>query len=199
MSKTTDGADLMSDGPKPVSIGEQMAKLAEQLDKQKETVVQGGSGRNSDARAPRETREMTSREADAAPKTWRPADVLPDPPQRDGFVHRWVRGSSRGEQDAVNVARAMREGWRPCVAEDYPEVVAEMFGRSESSTTIEYGGLILCRLPIELAKQRQAYFDGLSTRQITSVNQRLAEEQRDENRIKYENGSRSVVNSVAPT
>ena len=43
MSKTTDGADLMSDGPKPVSIGEQMAKLAEQLDKQKETVVQGRS------------------------------------------------------------------------------------------------------------------------------------------------------------
>lgn len=191
-------ADLMGESKNQGNLGDQMAAIAKLLDKKTEDEVEDSQGRNSSARAPRATREMASREAGAAAQSWRPADVLPDPPQRKGWVHRWVRGSSRGELDAVNMARSMREGWRPCSAEDYPEIVAQMFGRSESSSTIEFGGLVLCRMPVEMAKARARYHEDLAQRQISSVNERLAEEQRDENRIKFLNDSRSVTNRVAP-
>lgn len=181
-------------------IGETAKKIAEMLDNQKSASLSNTKSGNRavESRAPRSNRDMETREADLTPQTWRPADVLPDPPQRDGWVHRWVRGSSRGQVDSVNVARAMREGWRPCSASDYPEIALQMFNNGESVDTIEFGGLILCRLPVETANQRNNYYKNLSLAQINSVNQRLREEAEEEGRVRYDNRSRSTVNDIAP-
>lgn len=173
-------------------LGDQLKKIAASLDKQKErTLSQGGksSDRAVASRAPRQDREMETREAESAPLSWRPADVLPDPPQKEGWVHRWVRGSTRGEIDSVNMAKAMREGWRPCAAEDYPEISLAMYNKGESVGTIEFGGLILCRMTKEMADARNAYYEEMSLRQINSINTRLREESEQEGRVRYENES----------
>lgn len=183
------------------SLGDQMKKIAVALDKDKAeslTLPQSSEEENEDSRSPRSTREMETRTAQAAPLTWRPADVLPDPPQRPGWVHRWVRGSSRGELDSVNMARAMREHWRPCSPSDYPEIVEQMPG-SSNKDSIEFGGLILCRMPAEVAKQREEYYKRLSLRQVQSVNARLKEEEGVETRVRYINEGESLVNTLPPT
>jgi hypothetical protein len=177
-------------------LGDQMKKIAASLDKQAEESLR--VSRSASERAPRTPRSAETRDADLAQQTWRPADSLPDPPQRDGWVHRWVRGSSRGEIDSVNMARSMREGWRPCAAEDYPEIVATMYNRGESTNTIEFGGLILCRLPVERAKARAKYYEEISLRQINSVNARLREDQEQDGRVKYTNEGTSIVNNRPP-
>ena len=54
-----------------------------------------------------------------------------------------------------------------------------MFNKGRSiGTGIEFGGLILCRMPVELAKARDKYYKDLSLNQINSINARLREEQR---------------------
>jgi len=185
----TDGAD------DPV-LGDQMKKIAEALDRQRQEQL--SESRNTQSRAPRADREMETREAEAAPQSWRPADVLPDPPQKEGWVHRWVRGSSRGEIDSVNMAKAMREGWRPVSAKDYPEISLQMYNKGEAIDTIEFGGLILCRMPLETAKGRDEYHKKLSLAQINSVNARIREEQDNEGRVRYENESKMKVNDLSP-
>lgn len=180
------------------ALGDQMKKIAAALDNAKaKSLTHTQSDEDDDPRDPRSTRQMDTRDAELAPLTWRPADVLPDPPQREGWVHRWVRGSTRGELDSVNMARAMREHWRPCSPSDYPEIVEQMPG-SSNKDSIEFGGLILCRIPAELARQRQEYYKRLSLRQINSVNARLLEEQGTETRVRYINEGESVVNNLPP-
>lgn len=192
--------DLTStDGDTP-ALGNTMKIIADALDKQgaKSPIHSQPSERATESRAPRSSREGDLREASATPLTWKPADSLPDPPQKDGFVHHWVRGSSRGEIDSVNMAKAMREGWRPCEAADYPEITVAMYNRGESTNTIEFGGLILCRMPVEVAAARTDYYTKLAMRQISSVNTRLREEEQGESRVKYANESNSIVNNLSP-
>lgn len=197
MTKDSD-ADLMKDGfhdlTETVSVAEQMMALKNSLDKQEE---ERKNYRKSSlgARSPRSTREMETREeADYAEETWQPAAVLPDPPQRDGWVHRWVRGSSRGETDKMNMARAIREGWVPCQASEYPEVIEAMIGEDRGRNLIEYGGLILCRISKAKKAARDKYFKDLSLRQVDSVNQKLREFEHSEGgALKVINASQSTL------
>lgn len=145
-----------------------------------------------DDRRPRPTREMDAR---AVEKTiqWRPANYLPDPAPRRGWVHRWIRVEhGGGSTDAANMAKAMREGWRPVPPSEYPEMTELMFGRSSNSDTIEFGGLVLCRLPEETNRQRNEYFTGLARRQLKSINERLRENAGDD-RIEFQVSSRTEV------
>lgn len=195
------GADLMTDGfHDPNSsdpLAEQMLKLKIALDKQEEA-RQDSRKSSLGARTPRSTREMETREeADYAEETWQPAAVLPDPPQRDGWVHHWVRGSSRGETDKMNMARAIREGWVPCQASEYPEVIEAMIGEDRGRNLIEFGGLILCRLSTAKKAARDKYFKNLSLRQIDSVNQKLRDYEHSEGgALKVLNSSSSNVKGL---
>jgi hypothetical protein len=176
--------------PNKETPGEQMLKIAKALDNVKKTNVKQSQSGSDDESDPRITREMETRDAELAEETWRPAGVLPDPPQRPGWKHRWIRASSRGELDKVNMARAMQENWRPCAASDYPEIVSQLAGEDRGRDLIEFGGLVLCRMTDKMAKSRNAYFDNIAKGQINAVNQRLAQEE-GEGPIKFLNQSSS--------
>jgi hypothetical protein len=60
----------------------------------------------------------------------------------------------------------MREGWEPVKAKDYPELMIE---GSAATGNVEIGGLMLCKMPTELAQSRQAYYDKQSSNQMESV------------------------------
>ena len=78
-------------------------------------------------------------------------------PAPDGFRYRWIR-AERWLSDTKNIASRLREGYELVRAEevenasDYP-VLDE--GRYKG--VIGVGGLLLAKVPIEIAKQRQEY------------------------------------------
>lgn len=126
-----------------------------------------------DKRTPREseTRETTSRK-----KTWQPASTLPTPDERDGWVYRWVRTSSRGQIDNTNVSSKLRQGWEPVSAEEHPEIKVLMDRNSQFQGNIEVGGLLLCRAPKELVEDRNSHYRNLAESQLTSVENNLMRE-----------------------
>ena len=115
-------------------------------------------------------RELETRETDMkSVATWAPPELLPQPNARPGWVHRYVRTSTLGTMDPMNVSSKRREGFEPCKAEDYPELMAHASIDGQFKGSIEIGGLVLCRAPEEFMKQREAHFEKLANQQMDSV------------------------------
>jgi hypothetical protein len=122
-------------------------------------------------------RELDSREVTfERPKAWRPPEVLPSPNPRPGWTHRYIRLSTNGNADPGNISAKLREGYEPCKAEEYPELMmhAALEGRFKGG--IEFGGLLLCRIPDELLKQREQYYANQNKFQIESVDNNFMRE-----------------------
>ena len=131
------------------------------------------------APAPRQnrtSREFETRTASMRPQAWRAPEVLPSPDDRPGWKHRWVRTSTMGAADPSNISSRLREGYEPCKAEEYPEMMmyASVDGRFKGG--IEMGGLLLCRIPEEFLNQRMKHYDGQNRAQVESVDNNFLRE-----------------------
>ena len=117
-------------------------------------------------RAPRnqETRAVAQRAA-----VWRRPEALPSPDERPGWKHRWIRISMMGTSDPKNISSSLREGYEPCKAEEYPEMMMHATTEGRFTGGIEVGGLLLCRIPAEFLEQREAYFADQNRAQMDSV------------------------------
>ena len=115
------------------------------------------------------SREVESRAAMQRPTSWRPPETLPQPNPRPGLTHRYIRISMQGQPDAQNISNKLREGYEPVKAEEYPELMmhASIDGRFKGG--IEIGGLVLCSIPTEILKQRDAYYSNLNKATMESV------------------------------
>jgi hypothetical protein len=115
----------------------------------------------AEARTPREvvTREKSAR------MVYRPASALPEPIKEAGYVYRWIATHVLGNADPSNVSKKLREGWEPVKAADHPEL--EMF--AGTSGNVETGGLMLCKMPEELAKSMTEYYQKHSRAQMEGV------------------------------
>ena len=100
-----------------------------------------------------QTRSKTER-----PKVWVPPSSLDAPPAPDGFRYRWIRAESIGFQDTKNITARIREGYELVRSEDienlsdYPVVEDGKY-----KGIIGVGGLLLAKVPNEIAQQRQDY------------------------------------------
>lgn len=122
-------------------------------------------------------RTSQTRDAEQRPSdSWTPASILPTPEERDGFVFRWVRTSSLGNQDNTNVSKKFREGWVPVASEDHPElqVMSDVGSRFEGN--IEIGGLLLCKCPKEIVEKREAYYQQRANGQMQAVDNNFLRE-----------------------
>jgi hypothetical protein len=117
----------------------------------------------------RSTRELDTRETFARPTAWRPPETLPSPDDRPGWKHRWIRISFLGQPDPSNTSSKLREGYEPVKAEEYPELLVHASTEGRFKGNIEVGGLLLCRIPEEFLKQRDAYYANQSKAQMESV------------------------------
>ena len=117
----------------------------------------------------RKSRDADSRELMQRPDAWRPPEVLPEPNERPGWAHRWVRISMIGTSDPANISSKFREGYEPCKAEEYPEMMMHATQEGRFKGNIEVGGLLLCRIPAEFISQLDAYYDKQSRAQMESV------------------------------
>ncbi|MBV5268259.1 MAG: hypothetical protein JZU67_07140 [Burkholderiaceae bacterium] len=88
---------------------------------------------------------------------------------RAGWTHRWVRTSTMGVADPGNISSKLREGYEPCKAEDYPELMMHASTEGRFKGTIEVGGLLLCRIPSEFLEQRMKHYDEKNKMQMESV------------------------------
>ena len=104
------------------------------------------------------SRADSTRTKSERPKVWVPPSSLDAPPAPDGFRYRWIRAESVGFQDTKNVTSRMREGYELVRSEevenasDYPVVEDGKY-----KGVIGVGGLLLAKVPEEIAKQRQDY------------------------------------------
>ena len=114
-------------------------------------------------------RELDSRESFSRPTAWRPPETLPSPDPRPGWTHRWVRISMMGQADPSNTSSKLREGYEPCKADEYPELLVHASTEGRFKGNVEVGGLLLCRIPEEFLKQRDAYYANQNKAQMESV------------------------------
>jgi hypothetical protein len=117
----------------------------------------------------RMTRELDTREKMERPKQWMPPQLLPDPIPEAGYAYRWIRIATQGKDDPTNVSGKLREGWEPVRASDHPEI--RLFGSSAGNfpDSIQVGGLMLCKTPVEFVEQRDAYYQQQADAQMQSV------------------------------
>lgn len=123
------------------------------------------------SRAPRKTREQAER-----PKVWQPASTLPEPDKQPGYVYRWVRVSTLGQNDARNISSKTREGWEPVRIEEQPKFRMMTDPDSRFKDNIEVAGLLLCKAPKELMDQRKEYFAQKNQAQMESVDNNFMRE-----------------------
>ena len=117
----------------------------------------------------RDKRELTTRASTTRPTKWLPPQLLPDPTPEEGYAFRWVRISTLNKDDATNISSKLREGWEPVKASDHPEV--RLFGTDDKRfpDSIQVGGLLLCKTPVEFVEQRNAYYNQQAESQMQSV------------------------------
>jgi hypothetical protein len=124
----------------------------------------------------RKGREADSRAVMQRPQMWRPPETLPSPDDRPGWTHRWVRTATMGVADPTNISSKLREGYEPCKADEYPELMMHASTEGRFKGTIEVGGLLLCRIPSEFLSQRAEYFANQNKAQMDSVDNNFLRE-----------------------
>ena len=120
-------------------------------------------------KAARTSRDLETRDKAERPKQWMPPQLLPDPNPEPGYAFRWIRVSTLNKADATNLSSKLREGWEPVKASDHPEI--RLFGSTNGQfpDSVEVGGLLLCKTPVEFTEQRDAYFRQQADAQMNSV------------------------------
>ena len=120
-----------------------------------------------------QTRSKTER-----PKVWTPPSSLDAPKAPTGFRHRWVRVETMGFDDTKNLQGKLRSGWELVRADEYPGSEYPVINEGKYKGMIGVGGLVLARIPEEIAQSRSDYFKRISADQITAVDSDLMKEQR---------------------
>ena len=114
-------------------------------------------------------RELENRESAQRKMTWAPPQTLPEPEPQDGWVFRWIRTSIMGQADPSNTSAKFREGWEPVKASEQPKLMMQADPNGRFKDNIEIGGLLLCKAPAELMKQRDDYYAKQAQSQMQSV------------------------------
>jgi hypothetical protein len=123
------------------------------------------------------SRVSETRAKQEKPKVWTPPSSLDSPPAPDGYRHRWIRAESMGFDDTQNVSGKMRSGWEFVRADEYPNDNYPSVNDGKYAGIIGVGGLLLARIPEELAKSREEYFKQQTKDRSDAVDNDLMKEQ----------------------
>ena len=128
----------------------------------------------------------------AADKPWTPPSYLDTPNAPAGFRHRWVRVEILGYVDTKNIQGRLRSGYELVRADEYPEDDYATMPDGKYKGIIGHGGLVLTRVPEEIARQRADYFKRLSSEQIEAVDNDLMKEQHKSMPIEIDRQTRTT-------
>ena len=119
-----------------------------------------------------QTRAKTERK-----KVWTPPSALDAPPAPTGFRHRWIRAESIGFQDTKNVSGRIREGYELVRSDEYPDQDYPMVEDGKYKGVIGVGGLVLARVPEEIAQQRSDYYAQQHKEKVEAMDNDLMKEE----------------------
>ena len=127
-------------------------------------------------------KNKTSRAAVTRSKTERPKEYkhpssLDAPPAPDGFRHRWIRAESMGFNDTKNIHGRLRSGYELVRADEYDSDTYPTVLDGKYAGVIGVGGLLLARIPEELAQSRIDYQKKQTEGQDESVENDLLRDQ----------------------
>ena len=111
------------------------------------------------------------------PQVWAPPSYLDTPNAPTGFRHRWVRVEVMGFVDTKNIQGRLRSGYELVRADEYPNDDFPAITEGRYAGVIGHGGLVLTRVPEEIARSREDYFAKLSQDQQIAIDNDLMKEQ----------------------
>ena len=111
------------------------------------------------------------------PKVWAPPSYLDTPNAPNGYRHRWVRVEILGFVDTKNVQGRLRSGYELVRADEYPKEDFPVVQDGKYAGVIGHGGLVLTRVPEEIAQQRTEYYMKQAQDQQAAIDADLAKEQ----------------------
>ena len=123
------------------------------------------------------SRVSQTRVKEDRPKVWTPPSSLDAPPAPDGYRHRWIRAESMGQDDSRNMSGKIRSGWDLVRSDEYPDEDYPTVAEGKHAGVIGVGGLLLARIPEELAKQREAYYNQMNADRNEALEHDLMKEQ----------------------
>ena len=111
------------------------------------------------------------------PKFYKPPSALDAPPPPEGFRHRWIRSEFAGSDDRKNISGRLNNGYDLVRADEYPGWNTTVIEEGKYAGVIGVGGLLLARVPEELAISRETYFENETRGQMEAVDNDLMREQ----------------------
>ena len=124
------------------------------------------------------------------PKVWTPPSSLDAPPAPDGYRHRWIRAESMGQDDTKNMSGKIRSGWDLVRGDEYPDYDYPTVNDGKYAGVIGVGGLVLARIPEELAKSREDYFKQVTQDRNDALDNDVLKEQHPSMPINQERQTR---------
>ena len=142
-----------------------------------------------------EKEQKTSRASQTKAKTakkvvWTPPSSLDAPNAPAGYRHRWIRAEVMGFDDTKNMAAMIRSGYELVRADEYPDQDYPVMKEGKYAGMIGVGGLVLARIPEEIAKARQEYFDKQNEAKEEAIKHDILKEQHPSMPISQERQTR---------
>ena len=136
------------------------------------------------------SRAAVTRSKTERPKEYKPPSSLDAPPAPDGFRHRWIRAESMGFNDTKNIHGRLRSGYELVRADEYDADSYPVVIDGKYAGVIGVGGLLLARIPEELAQSRMDYQKRQTEGQDESVETDLLRDQDKRMPIKIDRNSK---------
>ena len=142
-----------------------------------------------------EKEQKTSRASQTKAKTakkvvWTPPSSLDAPNAPAGYRHRWIRHEVMGFDDTKNMAAMIRSGYELVRADAYPDQDYPVMKEGKYAGMIGVGGLVLARIPEEIAKARQDYYDKQNEAKEEAIKHDILKEQHPSMPISQERQTR---------
>ena len=137
------------------------------------------------------SRAAVTRSKTERPKEYKPPSSLDAPPAPDGFRHRWIRAESMGFNDTKNIHGRLRSGYELVRADEYDTDTYPTVLDGKYAGVIGVGGLLLARIPEELAQARMDYQRRQTDGQDEAVENDLLKDQDKRMPMKFERSSKN--------
>ena len=137
------------------------------------------------------SRAAVTRTKTERPKEYKPPSSLDAPPAPDGFRHRWIRAESMGFNDTKSIHGRLRSGYELVRADEYDADSYPVVMDGKYAGVIGVGGLLLARIPEELAQSRVAYQKRQTEGQDEAVENDLLKDQDRRMPMKFERTSKN--------
>jgi hypothetical protein len=137
------------------------------------------------------SRAAVTRSKTERPKEYKPPSSLDAPTAPDGFRHRWIRAESMGFNDTKNIHGRLRSGYELVRADEYDTEEYPVVMDGKYAGVIGVGGLLLARIPEELAQSRVDYQRRQTEGQDEAVENDLLRDQDKRMPMKFERSSKN--------